>query len=261
MKPADSRDQDSELVYFAEHGSGPPLLLVHGLMATGEMFDPVIERFASRHRVIVPDLRGHGRSRGLPPPYTVEQLASDLARLLDHLGVASAAVLGYSQGGAVAQQLALDHSQRCSRLVLGCTYAFNMASLRERIEGHLAPPLIWILGMRRLARLVISQGAKELGKERADWLAGLIAGQDRDLMLVAWREAMAFDSRSRLAEIRCPTLVIAASRDRAVPMHHAKMLHDGIARSRLLVVEGAGHALLWTHPDEVARATGEFLSA
>src|SRR5512135_960652 len=98
-----------DLLYFTERGSGPPLLLVHGLMATGEMFEPVIGHFAGRHRVIVPDLRGHGRSRGLPPPYTAAQLASDLARLLDHLGIDATAVLGYSQGGAIAQQLALDH--------------------------------------------------------------------------------------------------------------------------------------------------------
>src|SRR5438034_7239621 len=94
----------SGLLYFSEHGSGPPLLLVHGLMVTGEMFYPVIEHFATRHRVIVPDLRGHGRSRGMPPLYNAAQLASDLARLLDHFGIDSTAVLGYSQGGAIAQQ-------------------------------------------------------------------------------------------------------------------------------------------------------------
>jgi 3-oxoadipate enol-lactonase len=86
----------SELVYFTERGSGPSLLLVHGLMVNGEMFAPVIEHLATRHRVTVPDLRGHGRSRGLPPPYNAAQLASDLARLLDHLDIDSTAVLGYS---------------------------------------------------------------------------------------------------------------------------------------------------------------------
>jgi pimeloyl-ACP methyl ester carboxylesterase len=96
----------SQLLYFTERGSGLPLLLVHGLMVTGEMFEPVVGRLATRHRVIVPDLRGHGSSRGLPPPYTAAQLAADLARLLDHLGVDATAVLGYSQGGAIAQQLA-----------------------------------------------------------------------------------------------------------------------------------------------------------
>jgi 3-oxoadipate enol-lactonase len=132
------------------------------MMISGEMFEPVVEHFATRHRVIVPDLRGHGRSRGLPPPYTVTQLASDLAHLLDHLGVDSAAVLGYSQGGAVAQQLALDHPSRCNRLVLACTYAFNMATLREKVEGRLVPLLLYLIGMRSFARLLASQGLTQV---------------------------------------------------------------------------------------------------
>jgi 3-oxoadipate enol-lactonase len=253
------------LLYFAERGSGPPLLLVHGLMVTGEMFEPVIEDLATRHRVIVPDLRGHGRSRGLPPPYTAVQLASDLSHLLDHLGIDSTAVLGYSQGDAIAQQLVLDYPKRCDRLVLVCTYAFNMATFRERLEGRrLVPLLIKVLGMRRFAKFVVSQGLKQLGKERADWadrLASLIAAQDRKLMLSAWRETMAFDSRRRLVEIGCPTLVVAASNDQAVPIHHAKMLHDGITGSQLVMIDGANHALIWTHADELVRVTDEFLEA
>jgi 3-oxoadipate enol-lactonase len=251
----------SALVYFTERGSGPPLLLVHGLMVTGEMFEPVTGQLATRHRVIVPDLRGHGRSRGLPPPYTAAQLAADLSRLLDHLGIDSTAVLGYSQGGAIAQQLALDHPKRCDRLVLACTYAFNMATPREWLEGHLTPLLLRVLGTRGLAKLVVSQATRQLGKERAEWLTGLMADQDRRLMWAAWRETMAFDSRRRLAEIACPTLVVAASDDRAVPSHHAKMLHDGIPGSQVVIIDGADHTLIWTHPDEFLRVTEEFLGA
>jgi pimeloyl-ACP methyl ester carboxylesterase len=251
----------SELLHYTERGSGPPLLLVHGLMVTGEMFEPILASLAARHRVVVPDLRGHGHSRALGPPYTVAQLAADLARLLDHLGIASAAVLGYSQGGAVAQQLAVDHPARCSRLVLACTYAFNMATRRERLEGRLTPLLLHVLGMRRFARLVVSVGMRGLGKERADWFGGLLANQDRDLMVAAWREAMAFDGRHRLAEIRCPTLVVAAANDEAVPIHHARMLHGGIAGSRLVVIDGADHALALTRPDELVKVVEDFLGA
>jgi 3-oxoadipate enol-lactonase len=248
-------------LYFTERGSGAPLLLVHGLMVTGEMFEPVLAQLAARHRVIVPDLRGHGRSRGLPPPYTASQLALDLARLLDHLGIDSTAVLGYSQGGAIAQQLVLDHPGRCSRLVLACTYAFNTATVREKLEGLGVPVLIRALGMRRFAKLVISQGLKRVARERADRVVGLIADQDRALMVSAWRETVAFDSRRRLAEIKCPTLVVAAADDDAVPIHHARMLRDGIAGSRLVIVDGADHALIWSHPDELARLTDEFLTS
>jgi pimeloyl-ACP methyl ester carboxylesterase len=251
----------SELLHFTEHGSGPPLLLVHGVMITGEMFEPVIECLAARHRVIVPDLRGHGRSRGLPPPHTAAQLASDLAHLLDHLGVESTAILGYSQGGAITQQLVLDYPKRCNRVVLACTYAFNMATFREKLEGHLVPLLIRALGMKRFAKLIISQGLKQVGKERANWVVGLIADQDPKLMVSAWKETMAFDSRRRLTEIKCPTLIVAASNDQAVPIHHAKMLHDGITGSRLVIIDGADHALIWTHVNKLVRVTNEFLVA
>jgi 3-oxoadipate enol-lactonase len=225
------------------------------------MFEPVLDRFAAFHRVIVPDLRGHGRSRALPPPYTARQLAADLAALLQRLGIVSAAILGYSQGGAIAQQLALDWPERCSRLVLGCTYAYNMATPREWVEGHMTPFLLRLLGPHRFAEFVVAQGAKELSKERAAWLVNLMANQDRKLMAAAWRETMAFDSRWRLAEITCPTLIVAGSEDQAVPLHHAQMLHAGIGGSQLVVIEGAGHTLIWTHSDEFARVTEDFLTA
>ena len=228
-------------------------------MVTGEMFDFVAEHFAAEHRVIVPDLRGHGRSRDLPAPYTVASLAADLAAVLDELGIASAAVVGYSQGGAVAQQLALDHPARCNRLVLACTYAFNAVSVREKIEGHLAPWLIRALGMTRFAKLVFSVGVDGLSDARKAWLAGLIAGQEREAMLIAWKEAMRFDSRLRLGDIRCPSLVLAGSKDTAVPMHHATMLANGIPGARLVVVAGAGHGLVWTHPEAFEHAIDGFL--
>ena len=110
------------------------------------------------------------------------------------------------------------------------------------------PFLIRALGMRRLVR-----------KERADWVVDLIAKQDPGLMVTAWREAMSFDSRRRLGEIRCPTLVVAGSADDAVPLHHARMLHDGIAESELVVIEGGDHALVWARPDDLVRVIDEFL--
>jgi pimeloyl-ACP methyl ester carboxylesterase len=249
----------SDLVYSFERGAGPPLLLIHGLMATGEMFAPILEPLARRYRLIVPDLRGHGRSRGLPPPYATAQMASDLSRLLDHLGISSTAVLGYSQGGAVAQQLALDDPRRCSRLVLACTYAFNMASLRERIEGRVVPFLINVIGMKRFTELVVSMGLRQVSRERAALVTRLIASQDRHLMVAAWRAAMAFDSRPRLAEVRCPTLIVAGSKDAAVPLHHAYMLRDGIAGAKLVILDGADHALLWVRPEEFAGIIERFL--
>jgi 3-oxoadipate enol-lactonase len=135
-----------------------------------------------------------------------------------------------------------------------------MATVRERLEGHAAPLLLRALGMARFARLVLSRGLGQVDPARARWVAELIGGQDRDRMIAAWRAAMAFDSRPRLGEIRCPTLIVAGSRDEAVPMHHARMLHDGIAGSRLVVIDGADHALIWARPDALTAAVDEFLA-
>jgi len=253
----------SDLLYFTELGSGPPLLLVHGLGMSGDMFEPIVEPLAKRHRLVIPDLRGCGKSRNLLPSYSVKQQAADLAALLAHLGIASTDALGYSQGGPVVQELALDYPAKVRRLVLSNTYAYNIATMREKMEGHIVPLLIRLLGVRRFVKLVISQGLKQIPKERAAWVANIIArtwGEaDPKSIELAWREAMAFDSRSRLHEIRCPTLVIAGSDDNAVPMHHASMLHDGIAGSKLVVIEGADHALMWAHPDEWLEKVSEFL--
>lgn len=255
----------SDLLYFTERGSGPPLLLVHGLGMSGDMFEPIGEPLAQRHRLIIPDLRGCGRSRNLPPPYSVRRQAADLATLLDHLGIASADALGYSQGGPVVQQLALDYPAKVRRLILSNTYAYNMATMREKMEGHVVPLLIRLLGVRLFVKLLISQGLKQIPNEQATWVANLIAstwGQsDTKSISLAWKEAMAFDSRSRLREIRRPTLIIAGSDDKAVPMHHACMLHDGIAGSKLVVIAGADHALMWAHPDQWLEKVNEFLDS
>ena len=111
----------------------------------------------------------------------------------------------------------------------------------------------------RFAKLVVSQGLGQLDPETGAWLAGVIADQDPDRMVAAWRETMAFDSRPRLAEIRCPTLIVAATMDEAVPMHHAQMLHDGILGSQRVVLEGADHALVWTHAARLLEVTEAFL--
>ena len=109
--------------------------------------------------------------------------------------------------------------------------------------------------------LVIGMGLKRVDPVRAAWVSGLIGGQDAGRMIAAWRAAMAFDSRPRLGEIRCPTLVLAGAADTAVPMHHGRQLHEGIAHSRLVAIDGANHAMIWTDPDRFASEVDAFLES
>lgn len=257
-----SPHQQPQLLYFTEHGSGPALLLVHGLMITGEMFEPITPTLAKSHRLIIPDLRGCGKSRELPPPYTVKQHAADLAQLLHHLGIESADVLGYSQGGPIVEQLAVDYPKLVRRLILSNTYAYNTVTLSEKIEGSLVPLFIRIFGMRRFAELTGSMGLRQVPKERVESyrrIMKLISEQDSKIMIAEWKDAVAFDGRSQLKEIKAPTLIIAGTKDTAIPMHHAKMLNEGIAASKLVVIEGADHALIWADPDKLLDAVTNFL--
>jgi pimeloyl-ACP methyl ester carboxylesterase len=264
--PAHARGQPTLLptpLFVEQSGAGTPLLLIHGLMVSGAMYQPVLPALVTHYRLIVPDLRGHGRSGALGGPYSVEQLARDLAQLLDDLQIDAAHVLGYSQGGAVAQQFAHDYPKRVRGLVLGCTYAYNMLSRRERLEGMLAPWFVRILGMRRVARLLFSGvgGGERLPPETARWLQEILAANDKTRMVAAVEAMKAFDSRPWLHQITCPTLVIAGAEDTAVPLAHADMLAQGIPGAQLRVVDGAGHTLIWTHTDIFVQAVQAFLTS
>jgi 3-oxoadipate enol-lactonase len=250
-------------LFVEQSGAGPPLLLIHGLMVSGAMYQGVLPALASHYRLIVPDLRGHGRSGALGGPYSVEQLARDLVQLLDDLHLDAAHVLGYSQGGAVAQQFARDYPTRVRGLILGCTFAYNMLSRRERLEGMLAPWFVRILGMRQLARLLFSGvgGGQRLPSETARWLEGILAANDTARMVAAVEAMKAFDSRSWLQQITCPTLVIAGAEDTAVPLAHARMLVQGIPGAQLRVVDGAGHPLIWTHTEIFIQVVEAFLAS
>jgi pimeloyl-ACP methyl ester carboxylesterase len=264
--PAQAAAQPASMaapLYVEQSGAGPPLLLIHGLMVSGAMYQGVLPALAAHYRVIVPDLRGHGRSGALAGSYRVEQLARDLAQLLDDLQVDSAHVLGYSQGGAVAQQFARDYPTRVRGLILACTYAYNMLSRRERLEGMLAPSLVRILGMRRLARVLFSGvgGGPRLPPETAHWLQEILAANDTTRMVAAVEAMKAFDSRPWLHQIRCPNLVIAGAEDTAVPLTHAHMLAKGIPGAQLRAIDGAGHTLIWTHTDIFIQVIEVFLAS
>jgi pimeloyl-ACP methyl ester carboxylesterase len=128
---------DSIELYYEEHGSGDPLLLIMGLAADSVAWMFQIPAFAERYRTIVFDNRGVGRSDKPPGPYSIHQMANDTAGLLDALGIERAHVVGVSMGGMIAQELALNHPQRVRGLVLACTYPEPDADVERQREFSL----------------------------------------------------------------------------------------------------------------------------
>ena len=104
-------------LYYEVHGTGDPLVLLHGSFATIDLWRPMVEALASQRQVIAVDFQGHGRTADIDRPFSYEQFADDIAALLGYLEVPRADVVGYSMGGYTALQLALRHSGRVRKLV------------------------------------------------------------------------------------------------------------------------------------------------
>lgn len=253
-----SEQRASNGIFYRLEGDGEPLLLIHGLMASGAMYDPLVELLRDRFRMLIPDLRGHGKSGSLDGPYDVAALASDLDIVLSEAHFDRCAVMGYSHGGAVAQQLAHTRPAAVSKLILACTYACNVATRRERIEAAVFSALLLFFSPATFAKVFVQpskskpSGPIGLTKEQAKWLRAILAANRASPIRAAARGLVTFDSRPWLKELRMPTLVIGGTHDKAVPRHHFDTLVNGIPGGVGQLVDRAGHTLLWTHTQELA---------
>ena len=245
-------------IFYRIEGEGEPLLLLHGLMASGVMFDPLIELLRDRFRMLVPDLRGHGKSGGLDGPYDVAALTADLDTVLAEARFDRAAVMGYSHGGAVAQQLAHTRPAVVSKLMLACTYACNVSTPRERLEASVLLTLLRFFSPGKIAKLILRAskpkptGAIGLTREQSDWVQSILAANRAPAMRGAVRGLIAFDSRPWLKEIKAPTLVVGGTHDFGVAQHHFDTLVSGIPGAIGRLIDRAGHTLVWTHTRELA---------
>jgi pimeloyl-ACP methyl ester carboxylesterase len=242
-------------LYYRVTGRGAPLLLLHGLMASGLMFDPLVDLLCDDFRLVIPDLRGHGQSGGMGGPYDVAAMASDLDAVIAEEGRARVNVLGYSHGGAVAQELARVSPQAVAKLFLVCTYACNVATLREYLEGLALLSLLSVVSPRAVAGVMLWFGRSSMPgmtQEKTAWMSEIIGANDRKKMRAAAKGLLTFDSRPWLKDISVPTLVVAGAEDAGVPAHHFKALMFGISGALGTVVQGAGHTLLWTHTQKLA---------
>jgi pimeloyl-ACP methyl ester carboxylesterase len=242
-----SASRRASALYCGVYGSGAPLVLVHGLGASGAVFQPLLATLAARYQVIVPDLRGHGHSSCLPGPDSVARLAADIDDLLDLLGIPSCFMLGHATGGAVAQQVAHDYPARVRGLALVCAYARSAATLREQLECRLRPELFRLLGTRGMGALA----ARRAPIGDSAFVRDVIAANHGQRVAPVARALLSFDSRAWLPKLACPALIIAGERDSSTPPRHARELAQLIPHARLYTLAQAGHWLVKTHADQL----------
>ena len=265
--PAMPRFTIGELdLYYEDYGDrqAPPLVLLPGLGGNHQSWAPVARWLKDRYRLITVDHRDAGKSQRASRPYGIADMAADAAGLIGHLELGSTAVAGFSMGGAVGQELTLAYPDLVERLVLIATYDAGdprgtliqeqLARLRRTLtrEDYHRTMLPWVYTHREFETVI---SADEVIKRLSDDpLFQEAEAYERQV-----QAAIDFHSRDRLAQIACPTLLVFGDEDLFTPMRFARSLQAGISGSRLVVLGGAGHGLMWTRGSEVAALIDSFL--
>jgi (E)-2-((N-methylformamido)methylene)succinate hydrolase len=250
------------VTHYAVEGTGPPLLLIHGVGARLDSWDDVVAALGGRFTTIRYDLRGHGDSTKVPGPYSVELFAADAVALLDHLGIARCHVAGFSLGGLVAQRLALDAPGRVAGLVLLSTVAGRTDEEQRRVLERLALVEHGIPGehFRRSLERWFSDEFRRRHPDVLERYAARNMENDPACYAAAYRVLAMTDLADELHRIQAPTLVVTGEGDVGSNPRMATLMHGAIPGSRLQILPGLRHSILTEAPAQVAHLLEEFLS-
>jgi 3-oxoadipate enol-lactonase len=244
-------------LHLEEYGSGPALVLGHGVIQDSSIFAPMLPYLTQHFRVILWDAPGHGRSPDWTGVYRHEQLADDLAAALVERGIMEAIVGGSSQGGWIGLQAALRHPHLVTGLVLiSCT---AHAEAPEKMDMIRRGPAAWAqAGLTD--EYIAYQTLTNLGPGSP--LAPVWEADMRRFdpgKVVAIYEALLARPRllERLAEITVPAVVIRAEIDPWVPLEEAHAMAAAL-NTTVNLIEGGGHTVSLTHPQLVAELIHEF---
>ncbi|MCF6525751.1 alpha/beta fold hydrolase [Streptomyces sp. JJ36] len=253
---------------YDDEGHGTSVVLVHGHPFDRTMWQPQVRHLArGGHRVLAPDLRGYGTSTVVPGKTTLETFARDLAALLDRQepdGADGVVLGGLSMGGQIVMEFLRLFPERVRALVLADTSApaESAAGRRERLAtaDRLEREGMGPYAEEVLDRMVTPQNQRDLPE---------VAGHVRRMMHDAPPEGAAAALRGRaerpdytatLRAARVPALVVVGEEDAFTPLADARLLHDALAGSELVVVEGAGHLPNLERPEAFNAALDAFLA-
>jgi pimeloyl-ACP methyl ester carboxylesterase len=233
----DYADVNGISLYYEVHGSGRPLILLHGGLGSGEMFGPIVPRLAEAHQVIAVDLQGHGRTADVDRPISLATMGDDIAALIGHLGLGRVDLMGYSLGGGVAFQAASRHPGLVRKLVLVSVNLRKSAIYPEMRDQQTQLSGASAEFMRDTPMYQLYQAVAPRPDDFPRLLDKMGAWMTED-----------FDYTDQFRALQVPTLFVAADADMFPPSHavEAFALLDGGQRDGGWMGEGrpaGGHAL------------------
>lgn len=252
-------------IAYDDVGSGPVVVLLHGYPFNRSLWRDQVTVLRQDHRVIVPDLRGHGESAIVPGPSTMELMASDVAGLLHTLNIAQATIGGLSMGGYVALAFYRLFPLQVRSLILSATRAQGDNDEAKRNRKAQATKARQE-GMEGIADTLLPKmlTAETVTRrpEIVKHLRGMMASTNPEGAGAAL-EGMAIrqDQTSFLSQIVAPTLIMVGSEDAITPPADAELMHSKIAGSRLEIIKGVGHVLNLEKPEAFNATVASFLNS
>ncbi len=251
---------DSINLNLIEAGRGQPVFFLHGLGSCGEDWLLQMPVFEQCFRVIAPDFRGHGHSEP-GGRMTIARLARDIVELMIALEIPSAHIVGWSLGGLVAQQLAIDFPDRVQRLVLVNTFAHLWpTNVPETLILARRAVTSIFLPIQTTARIVAFDLFPKTDQAvLRDLVVSRVGGNNVHEYRNFIRAIRAFDLRRKLDHIQAPTLVITGEHDKVVPRGCQLQLVRSIPQAEWKLIQDSGHATPIDQPDEFNHVVMEFL--
>lgn len=230
-------------LFHAEWGAGDPVILLHGGLGSIEAFANQIPAIAETHRVIAIDSRGHGRSTRDATPYSYALMASDVLALMDEMEIASAPVIGWSDGGIIALELAVNHPGRIDKaLVIGTNY--DLSGIDPAVETN--PTFGKYIEAAAGLYARISPTPDQFETFVTD-----IAGM--------WGSQPSF-TEAQLATVTAPFTVVQALEDEAILDEHAEKMAALLPGATYVPLEGVSHFAMWQDPARFNALVADFLN-
>ena len=248
-------------LHYEEYGHGTPLLLVHGLGSSTLDWEQQIPQLAAHYRVIVPDVRGHGRSDKPRERYSIAGFSADLVALIEHLNLGPAHLVGLSMGGMIGFQLAVDQPALLKSLcIVNSAPQVKLRSADDYWQWFKRWSLMHVLSLGTIGKAL---GAKLFPKPEQAGLRQKMAERwaknDKRAYLASFNAIVGWGVEERLSRVTCPTLVISADRDYtpvALKAAYVKLLPD----ARLVVIDDSRHATPLDQPHRFNQTLLEFLT-
>jgi pimeloyl-ACP methyl ester carboxylesterase len=265
-------------VTYRTAGSGPVLLLLHGIANSSSTWDPVASRLQEHFTLVAPDLLGHGASATPRGDYSLGAHASGVRDILTALGHQHVTVVGHSLGGGIAMQFAYQFPERCERMVLVSSGGLGR-EVHLLLRAAALPGAEWVLPLVGSARLHgVGRGVGALlrrahlassGDDReviARGFASLDNAGSRHAFLQTLRAVVEpggqrVGAGDRLLLAVMPTLIVWGERDAIIPLRHGAAAHDAIPGSRFVVFPGAGHMPHHDDPERFAATVEAFCAS